>query len=148
MSVNSTSNLEGAQKYPKPQINKDQLSKKGLFNKQSYIKKPDKIYHHHFNKKQEAKDQIKNHHLPQLQQIKQPQQMNQPYETKDQLIEETQSTHINQEVEDGSENEKENNEQGGTRHSYYPDPKPNYYSLSRYPFDVYPGSRLGQSSTY
>ena len=131
MSVNSNSNLEGDQKYRKPQINKDQLSKNG--HKQSYNTKPDKIYHHHFNKKQEAKDQIEKHHLPQLQQIKQPQQMNQPYETKDQLNEETQSTHINQEVEDGSENEEENNKQGGTRHSYYPDPKPNYYSLSRYP---------------
>ena len=133
MSVNSTSNLEGDQKYRKPQINKYQLSKNG--HKQSYNTKPDKIYQHHFNKKQESKDQIKKHHLPQLQQIKQPQQMNQPYEPKDQLItkEEMRKTHTNQGEKDGSENEEENYKQGGTRYSYYPDPKPNYYSLSRYP---------------
>ena len=96
--------------------------------KKSQGKKPqhDQIYQHHYNKNQVTPNQVNQHRLPQLHQIKQPQQMEQSQSEEN--VEQKNDTK-REEQQHEIEKKKEENEKERTRVSYYPDPKSN--SLSR-----------------
>ena len=122
VSVNSTNNQVKGQKHPSPQGNQVEPDKK------SQGKKPqhDQIYQHHYNKNQVTPNQVNQHRIPQLHQIKQPQKMEQSQseengEEKNDTKREEQQNEI--------EKKKGEKEKEKTRVSYYPDPKSN--SLSR-----------------
>ena len=138
--MNSTNNQAKTQKYPNPQANQVELEKK------SQGKKPhfDQIYQHHYNKNKDTKNQVQQYHLPQLHQIKQPQQIKQPPEpideekttdgqqnffTKRKQQEEDLREDEEQKEEEKKENTKYENEK--TRAGYYPDPKQDSLSRSR-----------------
>ena len=140
VSVNSTNKQVKGQKYPSPQGNQVGPEKKSQGEKPQF----DKIYQHHYNKNKDTKNQVQQYHLPQLHQIKQPQQIGQPPEPFDEekitdgqqnfFTKRKQQKEDLREDEDQKEEEKKEKtkyENEKTRVGYYPDPKQDSLSRSR-----------------